>query len=448
MNVSDKIIYESTSFNDLKRLAKDKKPSHAYLLSGNSINPLKAVATSFGQWLHCETSEQTPCGNCTSCHLWKAGTHPAVSIIEPSGNNISISSIREIIKKTNYKTSHNKYQIFIIQEISSISQEAANAFLKTLEEPPDKTLFLLLTTKPTGVMETITSRCIQIKIALPSPQTIIEKYLNNSKWSKGYIYTSLLISGSSLSLIDNLWQTSSLKELEELLSLKSPAIHNLPDLISFASKPVDNLNKSTGKEKPFKNILEESFTSNPSYILQLFSQAIKLPGPLLNNISHNDETDNNAVTQHPFSEAVETALSLNAANQKLSELVTKQFKEEEKEFQEIYGKKDKDTNLGAVVRKRWQRRLTTENILLFIKCIEVAIRIGMHLQSSNELAEYELEKLFPQLLVFKEQTINEREQIKQVLKESKQRVKANVSEKALLIDLCLKLTDKKFSAFI
>jgi len=426
MSVAETIIYESSSFGGLLRLAKNKEPSHAYLLTGSSSATLVSVARAFGKWLHCENSTDVPCGTCRDCLLWESGTHPALSIVRATGKDISIDSIRDIVEKTAYKTTGNKHRIFIVDEISSITEEGANAFLKTLEEPPERTLFILLTSKPTAVMGTIYSRCISVKISLPSPQKIISNFLSATSWHKGYCYVALLLSDTSLSLIDSMSvPTSPGKE-----SKNSPLIENKngldPSMIKNLTDRLFNSEESSNSS-PF--LSSELFTSEPSYLLNLFDQVTRW----LSNYNGNE---------NQFFSSVSTALSVDSANRALEELVEKWFKDEEKMFKEIFGKKSRDLNLATIVRKRHKRRLVSEHIFLFSKCIEIATRLGIELESSPEEDPYELETLFPQLAYFKNLTIIERESIRQVIKECRQRIKANVTEKAMLIDLCLKLTGR------
>lgn len=133
--------------------------AHAYLFCG----PRGTGKTSTGRilakainCLHPEDGE--PCNNCTICSAINQNSLPDVIEIDAASNR-GIDEIRSLREKVNYAPSLAKYKVYIIDEVHMITKEASNAFLKTLEEPPEHVKFILATTEPHKVLPTIMSRC-------------------------------------------------------------------------------------------------------------------------------------------------------------------------------------------------------------------------------------------------------------------------------------------------
>src|SRR6201995_3480864 len=111
--------------------------------------------------LNCRASEKPatePCGICESCTEIRAGN--AVDVIEiDAATNRGIDEIRELREAARYRPARDKYKIWILDEAHQITDAAFNALLKTLEEPPDHVIFMMATTQPEDIPQTIRSRC-------------------------------------------------------------------------------------------------------------------------------------------------------------------------------------------------------------------------------------------------------------------------------------------------
>lgn len=127
-----------------------------------------------------------PCGTCESCLQFERGIYPDFYLIERELNektkekrqNISINQIRELQNKLNKRTFANSYKVAIIREAETLTKEASNALLKTLEEPTAKTILILLTTAKEMILETIQSRSQNLQF-LPVTRNEIRAYLNS-----------------------------------------------------------------------------------------------------------------------------------------------------------------------------------------------------------------------------------------------------------------------------
>src|SRR5881409_4051972 len=133
--------------------------AHGYIFSGQRGTGKTTVARILARCLNCiEGPTNKPCGVCTSCIEIAAGN--AVDVIEiDAASNRGINEMRELRENVRYRPARDRYKIFIIDEAHQITNEAFNALLKTIEEPPEWVVFVLCTTETHKIPPTIASRC-------------------------------------------------------------------------------------------------------------------------------------------------------------------------------------------------------------------------------------------------------------------------------------------------
>lgn len=135
------------------------KISHAYLFCGTRGTGKTTVAKILSKAINCENPKNgSPCNECSVCRGIADGSIMDVFEIDAASNN-GVDNIREIIEDARYVATEAKYRVYIIDEVHMLSQGAFNALLKTLEEPPEHTVFILATTEAHKVPQTILSRC-------------------------------------------------------------------------------------------------------------------------------------------------------------------------------------------------------------------------------------------------------------------------------------------------
>jgi len=151
------------TFAVLRSSAEAGRLAHGYVISCAETGWGQELAKLLGQWLFCQDAFR-PCGHCRSCLQVAAHTHPDMQWVEPESKSriISIDQIRTLNHVANQKSFEGGWKVVVIHDAHRMTENAANAFLKTLEEPPQKCLFLLLSDSPQKFLPTIISRCQRV----------------------------------------------------------------------------------------------------------------------------------------------------------------------------------------------------------------------------------------------------------------------------------------------
>lgn len=143
---------------------------HAYLFSGDTLEELEALARTLAKTLNCRQPVKTSgiatdcCDECASCRQIDGGTHPDMHWARPESKSrvITVDQMRELMQQIQLRPAEAEYKISVITAADRLNTQAANTFLKTLEEPPAKSILILLSTQPQRILETILSRCLRL----------------------------------------------------------------------------------------------------------------------------------------------------------------------------------------------------------------------------------------------------------------------------------------------
>ena len=131
---------------------------HAYLFTGSPGAGRRTLALRFAQALNC-TGDAPPCGQCRACDLIARGAHPDVQVIAPEGRTLKIEQVRDLQHDLTLAPVEARYRVAILEDMQAATDQAADALLKTLEEPPGATRLLLTADSVDNVRPTIVSRC-------------------------------------------------------------------------------------------------------------------------------------------------------------------------------------------------------------------------------------------------------------------------------------------------
>ncbi|MEU4741112.1 DNA polymerase III subunit delta' [Actinosynnema sp. NPDC023658] len=149
--------------------------THAWLFTGPPGSGRSGAARAFAAALQCTAADDRPgCGSCAGCHTALAGTHADVRVVAPEGLSISVAEMRSLVQVSARRPTSGRWQVVIIADADRLTEGAANALLKAVEEPPARTVFLLCAPSdhPEDVSVTIRSRCRIVSLATPRAAAI------------------------------------------------------------------------------------------------------------------------------------------------------------------------------------------------------------------------------------------------------------------------------------
>lgn len=174
-------------------IAQNRIPS-GLLISGNKGLGKNQLAANFAEHLLCVTA----CGKCNQFLLVKAGTNPDFFHVrsEEPGKNISVSQIRNLISNLTLKPQFDAYRVVIVSPADKMNNAAANAFLKCLEEPPERTVIILVTESPRKLPATIISRCQKLVVETPDKKITID-WLSEKLNGKSFDERNIALAGGS-----------------------------------------------------------------------------------------------------------------------------------------------------------------------------------------------------------------------------------------------------------
>lgn len=184
--------------------------SHAYLFHGPDGVGKEATALAFAQGLNCEAGDLDACGTCHACRMAAGLSHPDIHLVFPMPSTLKASEraellaryardgyrdqdfgrksaiisvetvLSEMVVKANQKPYVGPWKVFIIADADTMTTEAANTLLKTLEEPPDQTVIILTTSRPNALPATVVSRCQSVPFS-PLPESVVRELLLNDE---------------------------------------------------------------------------------------------------------------------------------------------------------------------------------------------------------------------------------------------------------------------------
>ncbi len=178
----DNIIGNDTNKKILRNTIESNNISHSYIFSGISGIGKFLFAKEFAKAILCSDSKNKPCNKCKSCESFENANNPDITIIDEKDNSIKTQNIKELAKDILEKPIQSNKKVYIINNSENMTKEAQNSLLKTLEEPPEYVVIILITNNENLLLNTIKSRCIKISFMKLSNDEIKE-YLNRNSIS-------------------------------------------------------------------------------------------------------------------------------------------------------------------------------------------------------------------------------------------------------------------------
>ncbi len=174
----------------LQNAIRQKKFSHAYLLCGEAGSGKRLVAEAFAKTVLCEEGGIVACGKCKSCKQIESGNHPDFRSVVREKATLGVKEIREqVTADVQIKPYSSEYKIYFIDEAEKMTEEAQNALLKTIEEPPEYAVFLLSVTRQELLLQTVLSRCVLLPFH-PVATEKIKQFLMEKKGVLDYLAES------------------------------------------------------------------------------------------------------------------------------------------------------------------------------------------------------------------------------------------------------------------
>lgn len=216
------LIGQEPAIGLIKNSIAKNRLAHAYLFAGPDGVGKKTCAQIMARTLNCMEGEAEPCDACRSC---TKEFHPDIHLIEPKGASLRIDQIRELQNSVAYKPYEGKWKIYILEDADKLTEAAANSLLKTLEEPPPATAFILLTSKIDKLLPTIRSRCQQINFRPIGKEKILaflEKHYPDSEIEMRELAATLAEgsigrASSFLQSEDNLARVEEIREIYRII---------------------------------------------------------------------------------------------------------------------------------------------------------------------------------------------------------------------------------------
>lgn len=286
----------------LENQIKTDKVGHAYLFCGTRGTGKTTIARLLAKGVNClhENSEARPCGSCAHCQAISEGTF--VDVIEmDAASNRGITDVREIKESVKYPPAVGRKKVYIIDEVHMLTTPAFNALLKTLEEPPENIIFILATTDPEQLPQTILSRCQRMDFKRLSHAMLVKYYskicesrgIELKKVAADIIATSA--DGSvrdGLSILEQSLASGEKVITEDIVNLYGGAVSQkfLIDLTNCVLKGdvaggIVSINSQIedGKEsgqilkdwiRHFRNLMVAKVVDNPSTVIDLSSESV------------------------------------------------------------------------------------------------------------------------------------------------------------------------------
>jgi len=305
---------------------------HALLFTGIEGVGKESAALTFAMGCNCEgdvsnssrPESEFPCGICKPCRKIQAGSHPDIIRVKPSGPFIKIGQIRSLCQALAMKPYEARNRVVIVTDAQTINPAAGNAFLKMLEEPPLKTILILVATQPSDLMPTIISRCQQLRFKPIASKRLQSVLVDRHGFDPGDAMIITTMAGGSLTRALRMHRTHWVSRrnwiIKEMEALTSGPINRL---LAFSEQLARNKEALQDSLEVMKTWLRDLVVGqiNPGHVInqdlvpeiQIVSKKTSIPVVL-------DRIDTIQATQNAIQTGTNLRLAIEAMVLKLAKI--------------------------------------------------------------------------------------------------------------------------------
>jgi DNA polymerase III subunit delta' len=165
------LVGQQAVVEQLESAVSSGAPTHAWLFTGPPGSGRSNAARAFAAALNCP---EQGCGDCQSCRLVAAGSHPAVSLVSTENVSYRIEDVRQLITTAQDRPQGYRWRVIVVEDADRMTERATNVLLKAIEEPPPQTVWVLCAPSPADVLVTIRSRCRHVSLRIPPADAVAE----------------------------------------------------------------------------------------------------------------------------------------------------------------------------------------------------------------------------------------------------------------------------------
>ncbi|WP_326566773.1 DNA polymerase III subunit delta' [Amycolatopsis rhabdoformis] len=232
--------------------------THAWLLTGPPGSGRSVAARTFAAALQCSTG--TGCGACPGCRTVMAGTHADVRLVVPEGLSISVAEMRALVQAAARRPTTGEWQVVIIEDADRLTEGASNALLKAVEEPPERTVFLLCAPSdhPDDVSVTIRSRCRLVTLRTPPPEAIAQVLINRDGVDPGHAQWAASVCGGHVGRARRLATDDSARQRRATVLRIPTGLRRPADVFTCADQLISAAEADAGEESKARDENERS----------------------------------------------------------------------------------------------------------------------------------------------------------------------------------------------
>lgn len=240
MSVWDELVGQQQVVEALGEAVRSPQSmTHAWLLTGPPGSGRSVAARAFAAALQCDDRENPGCGHCHSCSLTLAGSHPDVTVLATEKVTITIDEVRHLVELAQRSPSQGKRRIIIIEDADRMPERTSNVLLKAIEEPPEKTVWLLCAPSPDDVVVTIRSRSRVMNLRIPPAEDIADLLVRRDGLERTVALEAARASQHHIGLARRLAQDPETRQRRSEVLQLAAGLRGVGDAILAAGELVD-----------------------------------------------------------------------------------------------------------------------------------------------------------------------------------------------------------------